>query len=90
MLYFPLEVQRKVVNVQDEEFLKVLKIFGRNVKKNREKVNMTIKELSEKTGISERYLNRIEHGDCAGISTSHIFKLAERLGTTPYKLCEGI
>lgn len=90
MLYFPLEEQRKVIKMLDEEFLKVLKIFGENVRKNRKKANMTIKELSEKTSISERYLKRIEHGDYTGISTSHIFKLAKGLGVTPRELCRDI
>ena len=50
---------------------------------------MTIKELSEKTGISERYLEKIENGVYIDISTLHLFKLADGLGIAPHELCEG-
>ena len=35
------------INMNDNELLEKFKIFGENARKNREKSNMTIKELSE-------------------------------------------
>ena len=46
------------INMNDNELLEKFKIFGENVRKNRDKLNMTIKELSDKTGIREQYLKK--------------------------------
>ena len=51
---------------------------------------MTIKELSEKSGISEQYLTRIEKDDCKKISVSHVFALADGLCIKPSLLCNFI
>ena len=69
-----------------EEF----KIFGNNVKKYRESKRLSIKELSDKTGITVRHLTRIEQGIARRVNVSHIFILAEGLKIPPHKLCEGI
>ena len=74
----------------DKEFLEKFKIFGENVRKNREKANMTTKELSEKTGISEDYIKKIEIGSLKDMSSSKVFILANALAIPPYMLCEGI
>lgn len=76
--------------MNDDNFLERLKIFGENVRKYREKANITIKELSEKTDIRKQYLKRIEKGNCIGISTSQVYLLAEGLNITPRELCEGM
>ena len=68
----------------------VLKTFGANLKKHREKMNMTIKELSQKTKIREQYLIKIEQGSAANLPLYYVFKLSEGLKTKPHILCLGI
>ena len=63
----------------DVETMKILKILGNNVQKIRLKKNISIKEMSEKTGIREKYLKKIEKGEAMGITTSKIFLIAEAL-----------
>lgn len=74
----------------EEEILEKFKIFGENVRKYRLQKNLTIKELSEKTDITEKYLNRIENGIAKRLNVSHIFDIAHALGVFPHELCEGI
>ena len=63
----------------DEEAINLIKIFGRNVKKIRLSKNLSIKEISAKTGIREKYLKQIEKGEAMGITTSKIFLIADAL-----------
>ena len=44
----------------DEKSIKLIKIFGENVQKIRQSKNISIKKMSEKTGIRENYLKKIE------------------------------
>lgn len=53
-----------------------LKQLGQNVFKLRTKYNMTLEELSEKTGIRKQYLIKIEKGIAYGFRISHLEKLA--------------
>lgn len=66
----------------------MLKIFGENVRKQREKENLTLKDVAEKTKIREQYLQKIENGKATGIRFSHIFIIAHALKTKAHKLCE--
>jgi len=66
----------------------MLKIFGENIRKQREKENLTLKDIAEKTKIREQYLQKIENGNAAGIRCSHIFIIAYALKTKAHKLCE--
>ena len=68
----------------------MLKIFGENVRKQREKENLTLKDVAEKTKIREQYLQKIENGNAAGIRCSHIFIIAHALNIKAYKLCKGL
>ena len=68
----------------------VLKILGKNVQKQREKINMTIKELSEKTKIKIQYLEKIEKGNAKKLSYYKIYLIAQKLNTKLHVLCEGI
>ena len=68
----------------------VLKTFGANLKKHREIMNMTIKELSQKTKIREQYLIKIEQGSAVNLPLSYVFKLSEGLKIKPHILCLGI
>lgn len=63
----------------DVETMKILKILGNNVQKIRLSKNISIKEMSEKTGIREKYLKKIEKGEAIGITTSKIFLIAYAL-----------
>ena len=67
-----------------------LKIFGNNVKQNRIKHNMTIKELADSTGITEKYIIKIENGEACKMSCLYIFKLANAFNIEPSELCDGI
>ncbi|MCQ2744307.1 MAG: helix-turn-helix domain-containing protein [bacterium] len=69
---------------------KIHRIFGENVRNIRVEKGLTIKEVSLKTGITEKYLFKIENGNAKGMKISHIFKLAQALNMMPYQLCEGI
>lgn len=69
---------------------KMLKIFGYNVKKQREKINMSIKELSNKTKIREKYLIKIEEGNAKGITASKAFMLIEALNSNAEELFKGL
>lgn len=66
----------------------ILKKFGENVRRQREKQNLTLKELSKKTKIREYYLKKIEDGKASGIKCSHLMILACALNVKAYKLCE--
>ena len=65
--------------IYDDETMKILKILGKNVQKIRQSKNITIKEMSEITGIREKYLKKIEKGEAMGITTSKIFLIADAL-----------
>ena len=43
-----------------EDAIRIIKIFGENVQKIRQSKNISIKKMSEKTGIRENYLKKIE------------------------------
>ena len=66
----------------------MLKIFGENVRKQREKENITLEEMAKKTKIKKQYLQKIENGKAKGIRFSHIFIIAYALKTKAHKLCE--
>lgn len=68
----------------------MLKIFGENVRKQREKENITLEEMAKKTKIKKQYLQKIENGNAAGIRCSHIFIIAHALNIKAYKLCKGL
>lgn len=72
------------------EFIQALKILGQNIKENREKGGMTVEEVSQKTGIRLSYLKKIENGKAVGVSTMHIFLIAEVLDVMPHILVKGL
>lgn len=61
------------------EAIRLIKILGKNIQKIRISKNISIKEMSEKTGIREKYLKKIEKGEAIGITTSKIFLIANAL-----------
>lgn len=61
------------------EFNQRLVLLGKRVKEIRVQKCMTIKELSEKSGISTKYITKIENGQAIGITTKHLDRLCKGL-----------
>lgn len=61
------------------------KVFGLILKKYRMDLNLTQAELSEKLGISEKYVSRVETG-MGGISKETLAKYMNILGISPNKM----
>ena len=61
------------------KFSNILKKLGKNIELIRTKQNLTIKEISERTGIRKIYLHEIEKGNAIGIKTTQLFKIANTL-----------
>lgn len=72
------------------EIIQALKILGQNIKDNREKRGITLEEVSQKTGIRLPYLKKIENGKAVGVSTMHVFIIAEALDVMPHILVKGL
>lgn len=51
---------------------------------------MTVSDLAISTGITEKYINKIENGNAFTMPCSYIFKLAYALNIEPSELCDGI
>lgn len=73
-----------------EKMKKVFEKFGQNIKEFRQERNMTIKELSQITGIRIQYLYKIEAGKAYGLSTSHVFIFAEAFKLKPHEVVKGL
>ena len=58
------------------------KVFGKVLKEFRVKNHMTQEQLSEKLGISLKYISRIENGN-SGIKTRTLINYMNILGITP-------
>lgn len=61
------------------------KVFGMILKKHRIELNLTQAEMSEKLGISEKYVSRVETGT-GGISKETLAKYMNLLGISPNKM----
>lgn len=64
---------------------KLLKIFGKNVKIERIKKDLTQEMLAEKMNVSQNYIANIERGK-ANMSLVKIMELSEKLDITIEKL----
>ena len=73
-----------------EEHLLLFKKLGENIKAQREKENISIKELSQKTGIRAEYLKKIEQGLALRITTTKIFNIATNINIKPSLLVKNI
>ncbi|WP_061313227.1 helix-turn-helix domain-containing protein [Clostridium botulinum] len=62
--------------------------FGTLVKIKRKKENITLAELSEKTGISASFINRVENNTNNSPSANNVFGLAEELDISIPELAE--
>ena len=58
------------------------KVFGQLLKQYRNKMDLTQAEMSEKLGISEKYVSRIETG-IGGVSKETLAKYINILGISP-------
>ena len=61
--------------MQKTTFEQRLVLIGNRVKELSLQQNLTIKQLSEKSDISIKYLKRIENGQAVGINTYHLDRL---------------
>lgn len=66
-------------NLDTTTFEQKLILLGNRVKELRQQRNLTIRQLSEKSGITEKYLKRIESGKAFGINTRHLDRLCKGL-----------
>lgn len=64
----------------DNQFLQICIKLGKRIQNLREERQISIKEMSEKTGIRKEYLRKIELGKAYGILIDrHLFKIADIL-----------
>ena len=62
-----------------KEFKIKLKNFAKYIRKLRIENDITISDLSKLTGISAKYLHKIEQSEAKGIRLSHFERLSEGL-----------
>lgn len=67
-----------------------LRILGQNIKRIREIKNISLEEVSLKTGIRKQYLEKIESGNAPRCRFLQVYIIAEALNTKPHVLFEGI
>ena len=72
------------------EINKTLIQFGKNVQKIRLKRNLSLEEVSHKTGIKINYLKKIEKGEAKRVSTKHLFLFVEIFEAKPSSFFEGM
>lgn len=73
--------------MKNEELIDISKLFGENLRKIRKEANFTQDELSEKLGISQKHLSKIETGNQFA-SAQLISKIANVLEINPSQLFE--
>ncbi len=73
----------KINDKLKQEFI----LLGKHIRKLREERNLTLKEVSLKTGIRVQYLQKIENGLAYGVLIQkHLLKIAEAFQVKPFKL----
>ena len=64
----------------NEKIKQDLILLGLNIKKLREARNLTLKDVSLKTGIRVQYLKKIENGTAYGVKIEkHLYKISKAL-----------
>ena len=64
----------------NESFIKTCEKLGKRIQNLREEKQITIKEMSEQTGIRKEYLKKIEQGKAYGVALDkHLIKIANVL-----------
>ena len=69
--------------------MKARKIFGQNVRKFRQELELSQEELAHRAGMDRSFIGGVERGEF-NISLDNICKLAKVLDVQPYDLMEGI
>jgi len=72
------------------EYEERLKKLGQNIRIAREERNITIKELSEKTGIRTEYLKKIENGEAVRIKIFKLYQIAHAMNMKTSMLVKDI
>ena len=71
----------------DENFLLICQKLGKKIKKLRTEKGITLKNMSDNTGICVRYLQKIENGKAYGLLIDrHLEKIANFLDAKLYDL----
>src|SRR5688572_16806279 len=66
----------------------LLSMVGSRVRSSRERLGWSRRQLSERSGVSERFLAQLEVGE-GNISLGRFAEVASALGTTPADLLAG-
>jgi len=82
----PLEASDEVAGGEQVTLLEKL---GRRIRERRERWLLSRREVSEKAGVSERFLVLLENGE-ANVSVLNLASIALALGTSPSILLEGL
>lgn len=64
--------------------------FAKCIKEIRERKNISIQELSQKTGINAGYISKIESAQAKRVKVSHIFLLADGLQVSPSEIIKEL
>ncbi len=71
----------------NEKLKQEFMLLGKHIKKIREERNLTLKEVSLKTGIRVQYLQKIENGLAYGVLIQkHLLKIAKAFQVKPSEL----
>lgn len=65
--------------MQNITFEQRLVLLGNRIKELRQQKNLTIRQLSQKSGINSKYLKIIENGQAFGVTTNHLDRLCKGL-----------
>lgn len=63
----------------------ILKKFGKRVREERKKLNLSQEELADRAGVHRTYIGMIERAE-RNITLINIHKISRALKTEPYKL----
>ena len=66
----------------------VYELVANNLKKYRLELNLTIKELSIKSGINQKFIERLENKLVKRTPLTKIFALSDALNIPPFKFFE--
>lgn len=61
--------------MQNTTFEQRMGLLGNRLKEIRQQKNITINELSKKSGLSARYIKKIENGQAFNINIRHVYLL---------------
>ncbi len=65
--------------MQNTTFEQRMVLLGNRLKEIRQQKNMTINELSQRSGLSTSYIKKIEYGQAFNINIKHVYQLYKSL-----------